>query len=224
MNSKDSVATGVRKESVHGIKEWQTDHSSSRSLLVKNQTKYPVQGIIDAANNTSSWRSDMTNILQKIKHEFLKVLPPTIFFFFAFNIVYITSVLMLRGLGIEVKSLIAATVLALIVGKVILIVDHMPFVNKFPDKPLIYNIVWKTFIYVLAVLLVRYLERFIPFFNEAGGVMAAHRNLVQEMDWSRFLAIQIWFMVLLFFYSVIVELVRVLGKDHLIKMFFGQVK
>jgi len=166
----------------------------------------------------------MTNILQKIKHEFLKVLPPTIFFFFAFNIVYITSVLMLRGLGIEVKSLLAATVLALIVGKVILIVDHLPFVNKFPDKPLIYNIIWKTFIYVLAVLLVRYLEHFIPFISEDGGVMAAHRHLVQEVVWPRFLAVQIWFLVLFFFYSVIVELVRVLGKERLIKMFFGQVK
>jgi hypothetical protein len=166
----------------------------------------------------------MTNILQKIKHEFFKVLPPTIFFFFAFNIVYITSVLMLRGLGIEVESLLAATVLALIVGKVILIVDHTAFVNKFPDKPLIYNIVWKTFIYVLAVLLVRYLEHFIPFFSEDGGVMAAHRHLVQEVVWPRFLAVQIWFLVLFFFYSVIVELVRVLGKERLIEMFFGQVK
>ena len=33
--------------------------------------------------------------------------------------------------------------------------NHMPFINKFPDKPLIYNIVWKTFIYQLAVLLAR---------------------------------------------------------------------
>jgi hypothetical protein len=89
----------------------------------------------------------MKNILHKIKQEFLKVLPPTIFFFFAFNIVAITTVLMLKGQGIEITSILGATILALVVGKVVLIADHMPFINKFPDKPLIYNIVWKTFIY-----------------------------------------------------------------------------
>jgi hypothetical protein len=47
---------------------------------------------------------------------------------------------------------------------------------------------------------------------------------VQEVVWPRFLAVQIWFLVLFFFYSVIVELVRVLGKERLIEMFFGQVK
>ena len=79
----------------------------------------------------------MTHILHKFKQEFLKVLPPTIFFFFTFNIIAITSVLMLRGRGLEVSSILGATVLALVVGKVVLIVDHTPFFNKFPDKPLI---------------------------------------------------------------------------------------
>lgn len=103
---------------------------------------------------------DMTNILQKIKHEFLKVLPTMIFFLVAFNIVAITSAQMLREHGIEVRSILGATILALVVSKVILLVDHLPFVNKFPDKPLIYNIVWKTFLYMLAVLLARYFEHF----------------------------------------------------------------
>ena len=34
----------------------------------------------------------------------------------------------------------------------------MSFMNRFPDKPLIYNIVWKTFMYILATLVVRYVE------------------------------------------------------------------
>jgi hypothetical protein len=164
----------------------------------------------------------MTNILHKFKQEFLKVLPPTIFFFFTFNIIAITSVLMLRGRGLEVSSILGATVLALVVGKVVLIVDHTPFVNKFPDKPLIYNIVWKSFIYVIAVLLARYIEHLIPFLKEGGGFMAAHRHLMEEVNWARFLAIQIWFMVLFFFYTVLVELIRVLGKERVVKMFFGR--
>jgi hypothetical protein len=164
----------------------------------------------------------MTNILHKFKQEFMKVLPPTIFFFFTFNIIAITSVLMLRGRGLDVSSILGATLLALVVGKVILIVDHMPFVNKFPDKPLIYNVAWKTFLYVLAVLLARYVEHLIPFLKDGGGFMEANGHLLQEVNWSRFLAIQIWFMVLFFFYSVLVEMIRVLGKERVVKMFFGR--
>jgi hypothetical protein len=163
----------------------------------------------------------MTHILQKIKHEFLQVLPPTIFFFLAFNIVAITNALLMKGRGIEGASILEATILALIVGKVILVADHIPFINKFPDKPLIYNIVWKTAIYVLAIFLARYLERFIPFISADGGFMEAHQHVIREVIWPRFFAIQIWFTVLLFFYSVLVELVRVLGKERVVRMFLG---
>jgi hypothetical protein len=164
----------------------------------------------------------MVTILQKIKQEFLKALPPTIFFFFTFNVIAITSALMLRGHGIAISSILGATLLALVVGKVILFVDHIPFVNKFPDKPLIYNILWKTSLYMLAVLLVRYLQIFIPFLGEDGGAMEAHRHLMHEIVWPRFVAVHIWLVVLFFFYSVLVELVRVLGKERLVKLFFGR--
>jgi hypothetical protein len=163
----------------------------------------------------------MKNILHKLKREFLHVLPPTIFFFFAFNIVAITTVLMLKGQGIEITSILGATILALVVGKVVLILDHMPFIDKFPDKPLIYNIVWKTLIYTLAVMLARYLEHFIPLVREDGGFTAAHQHILRGTIWPRFMAIQIWLLVLFFFYSVLVELVRALGKERVLKMFFG---
>jgi|SRR5208337_2618398 len=164
----------------------------------------------------------MTNILQKIKHELLQILPPTIYFFFAFNIVGITTALLMRGRGLQVPSILTATVLALIVGKVMLVADHLPFINKFPDKPLIYNITWKTFIYVLAVAFARYLEHIIPLLIKGGGVAEAHQQIMGEFVWPRFVAVQIWFVVLFLFYSVLVELVRALGKERVIKMFFGR--
>ena len=164
----------------------------------------------------------MTNVLPKIKHEFLQILPPTIFFFFTFNIVAITTALILRGEGIKGTSILGATVLALIVAKVMLIADHMPFMNRFPDKPLMYNIAWKTFIYVLAILLVRYVEHLIPFLKGEGSFIEANQHLLREMVWPRFWAVQIWLVVLFFFYSTLVELVRALGKERVLKMFFGR--
>jgi hypothetical protein len=163
----------------------------------------------------------MKNILQKIKQEVLHVLPPTIFFLFAFNIIVITTMLLAKERGIEFPPIVMATFLALVVAKVILLVDHLPFINKFPNKPLAYNIAWKTFIYMVAVIIARYLEHFIPFLREHGSVVEAHRRILEGFEWRRFVAIQLWLLVLFLFYAVMFELVRALGKDRVVKMFFG---
>jgi glycerol-3-phosphate acyltransferase PlsY len=87
---------------------------------------------------------------------------------------------------------------------------------------LIYNIAWKTFIYVLAVALARYLEHFIPLLVKGKGVAEANHEIPGEFVWPRLLAIHIWFVVLFLFYSVLAELVRALGKERVFKMFFGR--
>ncbi len=166
----------------------------------------------------------MPNFLSTIKRELWHAVPPTIFFFFAFHVILITSALFLIGHGLQVRSMFIATALAMIAGKVIPLIDHLKFVNRFPDKPLIYNIAWKTAIYMVAVFIARYIEHLIPFLIEERGFMAANRHLMGEVIWPRFWAIQIWLVVLFFFYSAIVELVRALGKERMITMFFGREK
>lgn len=164
------------------------------------------------------------NFANKLKQEVLAVLPPTIFFFLAFQIIALTRMLMLRQHGIPFSGFAPATVGALIVGKVVLLTDKLPFVNRFPDKPLIYNVIWKTFIYVLAAFLVRYVEHTLPFVGEYGTIRAATHQVLSEVVWPRFWAIQIWLTVLFFVYSSFRELVRVIGRDEVVRMFFGPVK
>lgn len=163
----------------------------------------------------------MSKFLRTIWHEFIQVLPPTIFFFAAFNIISITKALMLREHGIDFTEFAAATIGALLVGKVVLVADKLPLINRFPEKPLIYNIVWKTMIYVLAVFLVRYVEHLIPFIGKFGSVISAHDHLLDEVVWSHFWSIQIWLLVLFFVYASLHELVRLIGRDQVLKMFFG---
>jgi hypothetical protein len=54
-----------------------------------------------------------------------------------------------------------------------------------------------------------------------GNIIEAHRRIVDAFVWRRFVAIQIWLLVLFMFYAVLVELVRALGKERVDKMFFG---
>jgi len=157
-----------------------------------------------------------------LKHEFHEVLPPTIFFLISFHIVVIDRRLMLRQYGLPLSSIASATVAALLVAKVVLITDSFSLVNRFPEKPLMYNVVWKTAIYVAAALVVHYLEHLVPIWWHAGDLRAANDQLLDEMIWPHFWAVQLWLIVLLFVYSALRELVRAIGREKVIEIFFRQ--
>jgi hypothetical protein len=113
-------------------------------------------------------------------------------------------------------------VAALLIAKVVLSTDKFPFINRFPDKPLMYNVVWKTGIYVAGALLIHYLEHLVPVWWHTGDVGTAHRQLVHEIVWPHFWAIQFWLIVLLFVYCALRELMRAIGREKIIEMFFGR--
>jgi len=160
-------------------------------------------------------------ITAKLKEEFFKLLPPTIFFFVALHIVMFIRVLMLEGTGLAPSSSVSIAVAALILGKAVLIADMLPMINRFPNKPLIYNVVWKTLIYLLAATLIHYLERLIDFWRQAGGFVAGNKELLTKIVWPHFWAIQIILFVLIVMYCTMHELVRVIGREKVLRIFFG---
>ncbi len=163
----------------------------------------------------------MPKIIKTLKQEFLEILPATIFFFIAFHLIALTEVLLLRQYRVPVSTTALVTVSALVLGKAILIADKLPFINRFPHKPLIYNLIWKTFFYLLISLFFRYLEVLIPMLVKHQSWSLANQHLQQEIVWPHFWAVQIWVWVLLFGYSIVRELVRTMGRREAIKRFFG---
>ena len=159
--------------------------------------------------------------MTKLKEEFFKILPPTVYFFVALHIVMFIRVLMLEKTGIAPSSSISIAVAALILGKAVLIADLLPVINRFPNKPLIYNVGWKTLIYLLMATVIHYLERLIDFWRQTGGFIAGNRKLLGEIVWPHFWAIQIILFVLIAMYCTMHELVRVIGKEKAMRIFFG---
>ena len=150
------------------------------------------------------------------------MLPPTIFFFVALHIVAVVRVLMTKGTPqFQPVSTISIAVAALILGKAVLIADLLPLINRYPDKPLFYNIVWKTLIYQLVAAVIHYLERLYEFSRQAGGIVAGNEKLLAEIVWPHYWAVQIILFVLILMYCTAHELVRVIGKDEARRLFFG---
>ena len=77
--------------------------------------------------------------MTKLKEEFFKILPPTIFFFVALHLVMFIRVLMLEGTGLSPYSSASIAVTALVLGKAVLLADMLPLINRFLTN----RIIWK---------------------------------------------------------------------------------
>jgi len=161
------------------------------------------------------------SVWEKVKEEFLKLIPPTVFFFITLHIVALIRSLMTRGSGIAPSSSASVLIAALILGKAVLLADLLPAINRFPEKPLIYNVTWKTIIYLVVATALHYLEVLFDFWRKADSIAAANQELIAHIVWPRFLAIEILICFIVALYVTMSELVRLIGVDRFRRMFFG---
>ena len=163
----------------------------------------------------------MSKILLFFKKEFRELIPTTIFFLITFHIITFNRVLILEQYGIKLSASGTATVGALIVAKVILIFNKLSFVNIFSDKPLIYPIIWKTFIFSQFTLLFRCVEELIHLVSKYGSLPSASHHLIHEVVWPHFWSSQIVLLAALLLYCSAVELIREIGAIRIREIFFG---
>ncbi|WP_130619353.1 hypothetical protein [Dyella amyloliquefaciens] len=165
----------------------------------------------------------MSELTAKIKHEFLEMLPPTIFFFVLLHVIALVRALMIKGSGISLPTTASVALAALILGKAVLLANMLPFINRFPERPLIWNAAWKTVIYTIIATFIHYLERLYDYWKDAPNIAAANHQLLTEMNWPRFWAIQILLFVLILNYCIFAELGRIIGRQRLKAIFLGPI-
>jgi hypothetical protein len=150
-----------------------------------------------------------------------KFLATAAFFSTGFCLILLAERLVSRGAGIEIASFFQALYGGLIVAAVLRVVDLLPFVHAFPGKPLIYNIVWKSSLYIAASLVYRYVKPLIKYLFQGMSLLAAASGALHEFMLTRRWAIEIWLAMLLVVYVTMQELARVIGRDQLKEIFFG---
>jgi len=163
----------------------------------------------------------MSKFAKTVMHELAEMIPPTIYFFVIFHIVALIRELMTKNTGIDISTTTSIGIASLILGKAVLLANALPFINRFPEKPLVWNVCWKTALYFLVAMAIHYLENLYDFWKVAPGFVTANQKLLSEIVWPHFWAIQILLTVLIFFYCVASELARVVGPGKLKTMFFG---
>jgi hypothetical protein len=162
-------------------------------------------------------------IRNKLVREFYHILPPTLFFLVSFNVIVLT-VALISGEGVaNLPNHATATVAALVCGKAVLIADAMPFFNRYPEKPLIWNTAWKAALYVSVTLTLRLAEKLLSAATGDYGFASGVEHEVAAFEWPRFWAVQLWLVILFLAYAGFGELVREIGRARIIGMFFGPV-
>jgi hypothetical protein len=150
--------------------------------------------------------------------EFKEIIAPTLFFAIGFNIIALTTQLILDDYLVQFANILVATAAALLVGKAVLIANALPFLRRFDRAPLIQPILFKTLIYFAVVLAVRFLEKIVEY-RFGGGTLAAIPDYLKEhFSWHRFAAIQIWILVLFVIYVTATELNSLFGDGELLKI------
>lgn len=163
----------------------------------------------------------MSGFISKLKQEIINAIPAIIYFCIAFNLINFTEGLYYTAGYLNSYSYLAVTMGALVAGKVLIIVNTFPFINAFPNKPLIYNIAWKSLIYSVAVLLVRVLEDYIHIAWQYDNVRSAYQLVKTKLTLAPFWGTQMWLTLIFFVFVVFSEFTRVIGKDKIKLILLG---
>jgi hypothetical protein len=156
-----------------------------------------------------------------LRDEFYEILPPTIFFFVDFNLIVLTTNLILAQYSVAVGNFMLATAGALVVGKSVLVADAMAFIRRYDRAPLIQPILFKTIVYWAVVFVARLLEEFVRFWLVEHHPLASFLpHLITSFSWNHFAAVQIWILVLFFIYVTASEFNHLFGNGELQRILF----
>src|SRR5215467_14637577 len=164
----------------------------------------------------------MPGVVAKAKEELRKILVVAVFFSAGFCLIHVSNRLLTEGSQVQIANLARAIFGGLIVAKVLMSVDLLPFVHAFPGKPLAHNIVWKSSLYIAGGVIFLYFEPFMKNLIRGAGLSASHSRAWQELMLPRTWATLIWVAMLMVVFVTIKELSRVIGKDRLKYVFFGR--
>jgi hypothetical protein len=145
----------------------------------------------------------------KVKRELFSLLPSFFFFLLAFNWINWIDGLMIREEGLHGFSFVSLLIASAVVAKVLLLVDHFPWINLFNRRPLIYTVVWKTALYGTGTLLVRLFDRLIPPLLE--NPETGYRVFLKSVHWEVFWAVQIWYFTIFLVFVFSRELLQAMG-------------
>jgi|SRR5579883_594963 len=163
----------------------------------------------------------MANIASWLKKEIREILPVWAFFFVTFGLLAFTLSTVLGEYDVSLSDAPKYFLGALIVAKAIVLIDSFFQPKLFLERPRIYLTFWNTGIYFFAALLLRHVDRIAKLtLRQHLGLAAADRRILDSMEDPRYWVTIMWIAILIFAFCILRELIRAIGWDRFVELFF----
>ncbi len=153
-----------------------------------------------------------------------EVAPKVLFFFCAFGLLFLLFKLFVAQYAIEFSVFAKAAAAALILGKVIPLLDWVESGYRFSNYRRIVVILVKTFTYATAVILLGIGERILEAFRKQGSFSAAISFLFANANIDHFLGLVLMISIVVGVYLTLQEIERAMGEGALFRLLFERPK
>ena len=161
-------------------------------------------------------------IVRVLKHEIAAMLPPLVFFLVGFNMIAFSLHLGLQPYGIAYNGAVKASIGALVIAKVVLIVDHLPFARNFAGRPLFRPVLFRSVVYTAFAMLIHVLEEAIRDWVHTGSLAAGIDAWVAGIVWPQLLFVALWVFVMFLGFVTFDETRRAYGLPTLPRMLWAR--
>jgi hypothetical protein len=151
---------------------------------------------------------------------FNEMAPVVLFFFVAFLLIFVMFKLFVSQYEIEFSAFTKAAIAALILGKVVPLLDWAQSGHRFDTHRRAVVIGCKTFIYGLVVIVLGIGEKIFHSVREAGSFQDGISRVIANANVDRFLGLVLLISLTVGSFLVIQEISRAMGKGALFKLFF----
>jgi hypothetical protein len=148
--------------------------------------------------------------------------PVVLFFFIAFLLIFVMFRLFVSQYEIEFSAFTEAALAALILGKVILLLDWAASEHG-ADRThrQIVVVAGRTLVYALAVIVLGIGERIFEAYRKAGSLGEAVSRLIANANIDRFPGLALLISLVVFIYLAIQEVESAMGKGAMFNLFFA---
>jgi len=149
-----------------------------------------------------------------------EIAPKVAFFFVAFLLILLMFKLFVAQYSIEFSVFTKAAVAAMILGKVVAILDRAQSRFRFATHRRIAVVAGKTLVYALAVIVLGIGDRILKAARNEGSFREGINALIANANVDRFLGLVLLISLVVGAYLTIQEIDRAMGKGVLLRLFF----
>jgi len=158
--------------------------------------------------------------MKKVIHELIVIARTATYFAVVFLFMMLMKKLYLKDYDIEITGISQALIGALIMSKVVLLMELISLGSWVQRQPPIVDVILRTVMYTLGVLIVVILEKAFEARHEVSGFDNAISHVLSHRDVYHVWATTLGASASIFFFNAFAVVQRLLGKNGIYKLFF----